>query len=89
MNDTPRTDALWKAWADDRTPDGKFRYGPHDLAEFARQLERELAAERALADRLAETFADVMEEFKDWDSILWTDEDYAVLAAWREARNDT
>jgi hypothetical protein len=46
MNDTPRTDALWKAWADDRTPDGKFRYGPHDLAEFARQLERELEQER-------------------------------------------
>jgi hypothetical protein len=38
---TPETDALWEAWADEKLPNGQFRYGPKDLADHARKLERE------------------------------------------------
>jgi len=38
---TPETDALWAAWADEKLPTGQFRYGPADLADHARRLERE------------------------------------------------
>ena len=46
MSETPRTDALWDAWASEKLPSGQFRYGPADLADLARGLERELTAER-------------------------------------------
>ena len=38
---TPETEAMWNAWADERLPNGQFRYGPADLAEHARNLERQ------------------------------------------------
>jgi len=38
---TPETDALWAAWADEKLPSGQFRYGPADIADLARRLERE------------------------------------------------
>jgi hypothetical protein len=41
MTDTPETDELWAAWADEKLPSGQFRYGPADLADHARRLERE------------------------------------------------
>lgn len=77
MKPTPRTDALWKAWADERTPDGKFRYGPHDLADFARQLEREnqtfRAAQKACEDCDAprvDRIAELESELATWESEL-------------------
>lgn len=38
---TPETDAMWEKWSDDRLPNGQFRYGPLDLADHARRLERQ------------------------------------------------
>jgi hypothetical protein len=67
MTPTPRTDAAIAASA------GQWSFPLRDLA---RELERELAAERALADRLA---------FALTDSATW---DHALPAheAWKEAR---
>ena len=68
MTPTPRTDAIqFQGWPDDCIP---------KLARLARELERDLAAERALADRLA----DALENSVSWD--------YAKPAfdAWKEAR---
>ena len=38
---TPETEKMWDAWADERLPNGQFRYGPADLADHARRLERQ------------------------------------------------
>lgn len=46
---TPETDALWSAWASETLPNGQFRYGPQDLADLARKLERELDEKTLLA----------------------------------------
>lgn len=43
-SNTPETDALWEAWEDEKLPNGQFRYGPKDLADHARDLERRLNA---------------------------------------------
>lgn len=114
---TPRTDALWLAWAEERLPNGQFRYGPHDLIALARELERELAealsdlefrrglyalqserlerlerelsAERALADSLADALAvykgDV-EHVGHWMPAPAQNKAGEALAAWKEAR---
>ena len=72
MTPTPRTDVI-----------AHRGYGPTayiaEMTNFARELEAELAAERALADRLA----DALENSVSWD--------YAKPAfdAWKEARRGT
>lgn len=50
---TPETDALWEAWADEKFPNGQFRYRPKDLADHARRLERERDEAQGQRDRLA------------------------------------
>jgi hypothetical protein len=32
---------MWDKWADDRLPNGQFKYGPVDLANHARRLEQQ------------------------------------------------
>jgi hypothetical protein len=68
MTPTPRTDAAIKA------SNGFWSFVLRDLAQ---ELERELAAERALADRLASALT---------DSAMW----HAPPAyqAWKEARRE-
>ena len=72
MTPTPRTDAIAHRGL------GSVAYIA-EMTDFARELEAELAAERALADRLA----DALE-----NSVSWR---YAKPAfdAWREARRGT
>jgi hypothetical protein len=67
MTPTPRTDAAIAA------SDGQWSFTLRDLAQ---QMERELAAERALADRLASALT---------DSATWS---HALPAyeAWKKAR---
>ena len=57
---------------------------PEEYYELRQRLERELAAERALADRLAEIVEVGIEDLDDGD---WP-QAFAALAAWKEARND-
>jgi hypothetical protein len=52
------------------------------------KLERELAAERALADRLAATLANVQGDYASTGAIVPSEVDDAI-AAWKEARRDT
>ena len=101
MTPTPRTDAAEILWNDTG-----WCVVP---AEFARQLERELAAasdqlaanheatnlmgkwleqERALADRLAETLANVQGDYASTGAIT-TREVAESMAAWKEARSGT
>ena len=72
MTPTPRTDAIAHRGL------GSVAYIA-EMTDFARQLERDLAAERALANRLA----DALENAVSWR--------YAKPAfdAWREARHGT
>ena len=69
MTPTPRTDAIAHRGL------GSVAYIA-EMTDFAREIEAELAAERALADRLA----DALENSVSWD--------YAKPAfdAWKEAR---
>jgi hypothetical protein len=46
---------MWEKWSDDRLPNGQFRYGPFDLADHARRLERQ-------RDELLEALV----ELRDW-----------------------
>lgn len=58
--DTPRTDAAEWDYYDECTPADNMVV----LADFARQLERELAAMTALANRLAEALEAIKESAK-------------------------
>ena len=78
MTDTPRTDAAIKA------SNGFWSFVLRDLAQ---ELERELAAERALADRLAETLANVQGDYASTGAIVLSEVDDA-LTAWKEARGE-
>lgn len=60
---TPLTDALWQAWADERLLNGQFRYGPADLADHARDLERQ-------RDAYAETLREIAAMDPDWTVII-------------------
>ena len=71
---TPRTDA-----ESFRSCIGDWGFGEFVPASFARDLERQLAAERALADRLAETIQSLPAHVK-------TNINPQALAAWKEAR---
>jgi hypothetical protein len=53
-----------------------------------RLSEKELAAERELADRLAETLANVQGDYASTGAIVPSEVDDA-LAAWKEARSET
>ena len=77
MTPTPRTDERVNSW---ESTDGQWVN-----AEFAREIERELAAERALADRLAETLANVQGDYATTGAITTPEVDTA-LTAWKEAR---
>ena len=80
MTPTPRTDAIqFQGWPDDCIP---------KLARLARDLERELAAERELADRLAEMLANVQGDYASTGAIT-TQEVAESLTSWKEARNGT
>lgn len=71
---TPRTDAIeFQGWPDDCIP---------KLARLARELERELAAERALADEMASQL-DHAQYIYDPNGCK------KALAAWKEARRGT
>jgi len=77
MSDTPRTDAAIKA------SKGQWGYLLRDLAQ---EMERELAAERVLADRLAHWLSEMADEF-----ILPAELENGfnnALAAWKESRNE-
>lgn len=76
---TPRTDAQCYG-------DGRHPYVP---TEFARQLERELSAERALADRLAEVLRLYDADTLAGETMQWVPEHDKALAAWKEARRGT
>jgi hypothetical protein len=73
MTPTPRTDAAIAA------SDGQWSFTLRDLAQ---QMERELAAERALADRLADALVESMERLGVCAGHL------KVLDQWKEARRD-
>ena len=85
VSDTPRTDAAIAASA------GQWSFPLRDLA---RELERELAAERALADRLAALLqrdrdgygGQVVDPACDCCDCEYLGPIDASLAAWREAR---
>jgi hypothetical protein len=106
VSDTPRTDAAWEAALS--LPGGGYSANPNtlglavEMSRFAKDLERELAAERALADRLAESIEWYRLNAGDCnkggdDGALARDalsKDIGrnatkALAAWKEARNDT
>ena len=71
-----------EAITDTKTLTAEFRrtagYCSEEAADRLEELERELAAERALADRLAEALDGL-----DWVHI----NEPKALAAWKEARN--
>ena len=88
---TPRTDAIAHAGHNESVYIARMTY-------LARQLERELAAERALADRLADSLKQSTEGFGDrlpceescecaGRRIVKANEE--SLAAWKEARSGT
>ena len=75
MSETPRTDAYRAA---------KANKSQDNWAAFARELERELASERALSDRLVGTIDDLV-----WDFNLGPHTGAGnSLAAWKEARSE-
>ena len=84
MTPTPRTDALeleniGLAWGDAQDA----------VLGLARELERKLAAERALADRLAQAILFNEHEVLAGEDLFWSEDHASALAAWKEARNDT
>lgn len=91
---TPRTDAIAHSGHNESVYIARMTY-------LARELERELAAERALADRLANALDDIAfgtiirrESGGCGQSLICTPEqlqNYAhrALAAWKEARRGT
>ena len=78
---TPRTDAIAHRGL------GSVAYIA-EMTELARQLEREIAAERALADKLAETLANVQGDYATTGAIM-TQEVAESLAAWEKSRSAT
>ena len=105
MTPTPRTDEAADRFPQPGQPPG-VQWPEIVPADFARQLERDLAAERAeheettsgarmladaylaeraLADRLAETLANVQGDYATTGAITTPEVDTA-LAAWKEAR---
>jgi hypothetical protein len=82
---TPRTDAIAHRGL------GSVAYIA-EVTGLARQLERELAAERALADRLRKSAQALVDR---WDSVSWKDVPHTgkfirslddALAAWKDQR---
>lgn len=80
MSDTPRTDAAWEAAL--RLPGGGYSANPNtlglavEMSRFAKELERELDAERAIADRLAASLEDCRDDSAELlsDHSWWQDE---------------
>lgn len=95
MSETPRTDEAADRFPQPGQPPGA-QWPEIVPAEFARQLERELAAERALADRLGRWMED---HRKNWqwhkvdescgceDCVFLVPFD-ETLAAWKGARRE-
>jgi hypothetical protein len=105
MTPTPRTDERANSWesTDGQWVNAEFaRWLERELAakdahadeiykasvELAAMLEDKLAAERALADRLAETLANVQGDYASTGAITTQEVDES-LAAWKEARSGT
>jgi hypothetical protein len=63
---TPETDAMWEKWPNDRLPNGRFRYGPLDLADFARRLERQRDELLEALYAIEERFVDGCDTYDDW-----------------------
>lgn len=74
---------LERALAAERKPADEIYKASVGLAAM---LEDKLAAERALADRLAAQLSEIIEESKDNLDLCCTREDHEALAAWKEAR---
>jgi hypothetical protein len=79
MSDTPRTDAAIKA------SKGQWGYLLRDLAQ---EMERDLAAERELADRLAQAILFNEHEVLAGEDLFWSENHASALAAWKEARRE-
>jgi len=83
MTDTPRTNAIAHRGYNESAYIA-------EMTNLARQMERELADERALADRLAGSFENVL---SDWLENYNSDETSSchngvrALAAWKESRH--
>lgn len=76
---TPRTDAIAHRGL------GSVAYIA-EITGLARQLERELAAERALADRLAAVLQLYDADTLAGETMQWVPAHAEALAAWKEAR---
>lgn len=81
---TPRTDLHSVHWVQQ----GGSQSTEVVPAYFARELERELAAERALADRLAEVPRLYDADTLAGETMQWVPEHDKALAAWKAARNE-
>ena len=81
MTPTPRTDAIAHRGL------SSVAYIA-EMTDFARQLEAELAAERALADRLADHLDTALGAF-DYQEAPHVVRANRALAAWKEARHGT
>lgn len=83
MSDTPRTDEMERILYETRPCDWIVE---QTRIKHARQLERELAAERALADRLAGVLRLYDADTLAGETMQWVPEHDEALAAWKEAR---
>ena len=83
MIDTRRTESIRQQWSH-TSPVTHPAY--EAMLEHAEKLERELAAERALADRLAE----ILEDIRHFYGIAECAKQPVTeaLAAWKEARHE-
>ena len=85
---TPRTDkARYQCNDLAQLSDAGFRGAYDAMTTHAEGLELEIAKERNLADRLAETLANVQGDYASTGGITTPEVDEA-LAAWKEARRE-
>ena len=82
MTPTPRTDAIAHRGLD------SVAYIA-EMTNLARELEAELVAERALADRLAGVLLSYDHDMLAGEDMQWLPKHDESLAAWREARHGT
>jgi len=81
-----------EAITDTKTLTAEFRrtagYCSEEAADRLEELERELAAERALADRLASVLRTYNYDLLAGETIQFVPEHDIALAAWKEARHE-
>ena len=86
MSDTPRTDSILLLIPGGQTCDPQIV--ADELRPKIAELERELAAERALADRLASVLTLYNHDLLAGEMIQWVPAHDEALAAWKEARRE-